>query len=113
MRQLKVLMVLALCLLIGCATSGTQAVTLVDRSLVFFNQYVSLEQTYKSHYLASTQSERERLSQTVAPVLDRMRFLVIEYSKAAIAGTDNIDTRLEIVQLGRAAALHLAKEISQ
>lgn len=113
MKKINFLVIVILFLFMGCALQGTQPVTPVDRSLVYFNQYMSLEETYKNHYLASTPEEQAELSQNVAPILDRMRVLLIAYSKVATSGTDAVDTRLEIMQLGREAALKLTRSISQ
>jgi hypothetical protein len=111
MRKLRwALPFLLLVFLIGCTQH--HAVSPVDRALTFNTQYDALELTYKNQYREASDFEKEWLRENVAPIIDKLRLLVLEYSRYAVMGADDIDTRIEIIQLARKAALKLAEEVT-
>ena len=112
MKKLRwALPLLLLVFLAGCAQH--QAVTPVDRAFILQAQYESLELTYKNQYTVASDFEKEWLRENVAPVIDKLRLMVLDYSRYAVMGADDIDTRLEIIKLARKAALKLAEEVTE
>jgi hypothetical protein len=102
-------LVLILCFtFIGCFQPQ---ITPIDRALIYNNQYEALETTYKNHYTVATNTEKEWMSEHVAPVIDKMRTAVARYTRLALIGEDDETTRIEIIQLYRKAAIQLTQEV--
>jgi hypothetical protein len=102
---------IALILILGFMGCATHQVSPVDRALIYIDQYEALELTYKNQYDIASEAEKEFLSEKVAPILDSLRMAIIYYTKVVMAGNDDVDARIEIIQLARKAALKLSEEL--
>lgn len=94
-------------LLSGCeqhrdVPPAEMALTLTDR-------YEMLEETYKSHYIGAGASEREFMSNEIAPLLDKARQNLILYNELVSEGLEPTEKRLEIIRLLRFATVKLAE----
>jgi hypothetical protein len=112
MTRLKFILPIILLALVGCMGGQTHT-TPIDRALTYVHQYEALEATYKSQYVVASEKEKKWLSENVAPVLDNMRKALVMYSGLSVTGVDDIDTRLELIRLGRIATQKLAEEFAQ
>lgn len=113
MKQKRIIvltgLILFLCFtFIGC---WQQQITPIDRALIYNNQYEALETTYKNQYVVATDTEKEWLSEHVAPVIDQMRIATARYTRFALIGEDDETTRIELIQLYRKAAIQLTQEV--
>lgn len=101
---------LLLVILIGCAP---KAITPIDRSLIYLDQYEALEATYKNQFRVASDKERKWMREKVAPILDDLRAAVIRYTQIAVIGHDDVHERTEIIQLYREASLALVREVME
>jgi hypothetical protein len=109
-RAVLAVILTLMCLgLIGCL--GPRQISPVDRALIFNDQYEALEITYKHHWEVATDSEKEWLAKKVAPAIDKMRAAVMQYTRLALVGKDDITTRTDIIQAYRRATIQLTQEV--
>ena len=93
------MVILALCLLVGCGTTDIQ-ITPVDELTFFYNMYSSQHEDYLSMARnPNTREEQKVIMRKKKPILDALAVLIPAFDKSLTAGTNTPEQKQAIYDL--------------
>lgn len=84
-------------LLLGC-NPNIGEVTPLKVGISLSEQYLAAYDAYNSQYKASSEWERTRLRNEVAPALNGAKYSLSRYNKAVLNGTDSPEARRQVLE---------------